>query len=155
MKSLCAVSVVIVASIGGLLAAESPASSPPTNSPAPARRSQFSSAVSPEIHGDGRVTFRLRAARAKEVAVSGQWTNSSTKLVGGSNGIWSVTVGPIEPGVYEYSFNVDGLTMIDPGNPAIKPMREPRTSILHLPGKPPLLHDFQDVPHGTVHHHTY
>lgn len=69
--------------------------------------------------------------------------------------IWSVTVGPIEPGVWEYSFQVDGLTMVDPGNPAIKPMREPRTSILHLPGHPPRLMDFQDVPHGVVHHLSY
>jgi enterochelin esterase family protein len=45
--------------------------------------------------------------------------------------------------------------MIDPGNPAIKPMRSPRTSILHVSGDPPLVHDFQDVPHGTVHLHTY
>jgi enterochelin esterase family protein len=72
-----------------------------------------------------------------------------------TNGVWSVTLGPIEPGVWEYGFQVDGLSMIDPGNPAIKPMREPRTSILHLPGNPPLIHDFQDVPHGVVHEHTY
>jgi enterochelin esterase family protein len=45
--------------------------------------------------------------------------------------------------------------MIDPGNPAIKPMREPRTSILHLPSQPPALHDFQEVPHGAVRQHTY
>jgi len=50
---------------------------------------------------------------------------------------------------------VDGLSMIDPGNPAIKPMRQPRTSILHLPGQPPLIHDFQDVPHGVVRTHAY
>jgi enterochelin esterase-like enzyme len=71
------------------------------------------------------------------------------------NDVWAVTVGPVEPGVWEYSFQVDGVQMIDPGNPAIKPMREPRTSILHIPGQPLLLHDFQDVPHGVVHQHTY
>jgi enterochelin esterase family protein len=73
----------------------------------------------------------------------------------GSNDVWSVTVGPVEPGVWEYSFRVDDLQMIDPGNPAIKPMREPRTSILHVPGDPPLVFDFQDVPHGVVRSHTY
>jgi enterochelin esterase-like enzyme len=45
--------------------------------------------------------------------------------------------------------------MIDPGNTWIKPMREPRTSILHIPGEPPNVWDFQDVPHGTVRAHTY
>ena len=64
----------------------------------------------------------------------------------GDGDVWSVTVGPIAPGVWEYSFRVDGLQMIDPGNPAIKPMREPRTSILHIPGQPPLLHDFPGRP---------
>jgi enterochelin esterase family protein len=66
-----------------------------------------------------------------------------------------VTVGPVDAGVWEYSFSVDGLSMIDPGNPAIKPMYRPRTSILHLPGDPPLIHDLQDVPHGTIRLHTY
>jgi enterochelin esterase family protein len=110
--------------------------------------------ISPEIQPDRRVTFRLRAPKAAEVQVSGQWGNRAP-MTRDTNGVWSATAGPIEPGVYEYSFTVDGLNMIDPGNPAIKPMREPRTSILHLPGQPPLLHDFQDVPHGTVRQHTY
>ena len=29
-------------------------------------------------------------------------------------GIWSVTVGPFEPDMYTYKFNVDGVSMIDP-----------------------------------------
>jgi enterochelin esterase family protein len=45
--------------------------------------------------------------------------------------------------------------MIDPVNPAMKPQRTPNTSILHLPGQPPKVWDFQDVPHGTVHQHVY
>jgi enterochelin esterase family protein len=34
-------------------------------------------------------------------------------------------------------------------------MREPRSSILHLPATPPAPWDFQDVPHGAVHQHSY
>ena len=45
--------------------------------------------------------------------------------------------------------------MIDPNNSEIKPMRSPRSSIIHVAGHPPLIHDFQSVPHGTVHSHTY
>jgi enterochelin esterase family protein len=73
----------------------------------------------------------------------------------GSNDVWSVTVGPVESGIWEYSFQVDGVTIIDPLNPLIKPMRQPRTSILHLPSDPPALHDYQHVPHGVVRQHTY
>jgi enterochelin esterase family protein len=61
----------------------------------------------------------------------------------------------VEPGVWEYSFQVDGLSMIDPANEWIKPMHSPRTSILHLPADPPALYDFRNVPHGTVRSHAY
>jgi len=113
------------------------------------------STQSPEVAADRRVTFRLQAPKATEVVVSGQWGGQPAAMTKGEGDVWSVTVGPIEPGVWEYSFRVDGVQMIDPGNPAIKPMREPRTSILQIPGQPPLLWDFQDVPHGVVHSHTY
>jgi len=139
----------------GAAGAASAAETPATNAAAPPRRSQTPPVLSPEIQSDQCVTFRLRAPKAGEVVVNGQWASGRADLTKDTNGVWSVTVGPIEPGVYEYSFTVDGLTMIDPGNPAIKPMREPRTSILHLPGQPPLLPDFQDVPHGVVRQHTY
>lgn len=121
-----------------------------TNRPAPS-----APVVSPEFHPDRTVSFRLRAPKAEEVIVAGQWGGGRVALAKDDSGVWSATVGPIEPGVYEYSLTVDGLQMIDPGNPAIKPMRQPRTSILHLPGSPPLLHDFQAVPHGVVRSHTY
>jgi len=135
---------------GILTAAQAPAN------PTPPRRAQRPGPVrSPEVSPDGRVTFRLRAPMAVEVTVSGQWPNGRAPMAKDANDVWSVTMGPIAPGVWEYSFQVDGLQMIDPGNPAIKPMREPRTSILHLPGRPPLPHDFQDVPHGTVRQHSY
>ena len=61
----------------------------------------------------------------------------------------------VPAGVWEYSFVVDGIQMIDPSNPSLKPMREPRCSVLHVVGTPPLPWDFQDVPHGTVHQHSY
>ena len=64
----------------------------------------------------------------------GQWPDGRTPMTKDAQGVWSAEVGPIDAGVWEYSFQVDGLAMIDPGNPAIKPMRQPRTSILHLPG---------------------
>lgn len=138
-------------------AADTPVSAPqPTNAAASARRPQFTAPVrSPEVQADRQVTFRLRAPKAAEVIVAGQWANGRAPMAKDTNGVWSVTVGPVEPGVWEYSFQVDGLSMIDPGNPAIKPMREPRTSILRLPGQPALPHDFQDVPHGVVHLHNY
>lgn len=147
---------VAACAVCAVAAAEFPASSAPgTNAAAPARRSQTSRLLSPEIQSDRRVTFRLRAPKAKEVVLNGGWANSRAVLAPDTNDVWSVMVGPIEPGIYEYNFNVDELAVIDPGNSAVKPMREPRSSILHLPSDPPSLQDFQDVPHGVVRQHAY
>jgi enterochelin esterase family protein len=111
--------------------------------------------VSPEVHSDRRVTFRLRAPGAKEVTVSGEWGGGSQALTRDDQGVWSVTLGPLEPDLYGYSFSVDGFRSLDPANPAVKPMRSPTTSILELPGSPPRLHEFTAVPHGTVRMHWY
>jgi enterochelin esterase family protein len=127
----------------------------PTNAARVRRASNREPVRSPEVLDDRRVTFRLRAPKASEVIVLGQWPEGRAPMTKDDDGVWSVTTGPIPAGVWEYSFQVDNLTMIDPGNSAIKPMREPRTSILQLPGQPPLLTDYQDVPHGVVHLHTY
>lgn len=154
-NSLCFV-LLLTAAIKGSGADAPILAPPPAIAAPPARRGQATTPVSsPVIQSDRRVTFRLRAPKATEVVVAGQWANGRAVMSKDTNGVWNVTSGPIEPGVYEYSFQVDGLSMIDPANSAIKPMRQPRTSILHLPGRPPLLHDFQEVPHGTVHQHTY
>lgn len=122
---------------------------------APQNRPRPVNTRSPELATDRTATFRLRAAKAQEVYVNGQWPNGRVAMTKDTNDVWSVTTGPIEPGVWEYSFQVDGLSMVDPGNREIKPMREPRTSILQVPGNPPMIHDFQNVPHGTVHQHSY
>jgi enterochelin esterase-like enzyme len=111
--------------------------------------------ISPEVFPDRRVTFRLRAPNAKEVTVSGEWGGGARAMTSDESGTWTVTVGPIDADIYGYSFSVDGFQTLDPGNPAIKPMRSPRTSTLEVPGDPPRLHEFQDVNHGTVRVHEY
>lgn len=111
--------------------------------------------ISPEIEPDRRVTFRLRAPNAKEVTLLGEWSGGPRPLTRDEQGTWSITVGPLDPELYGYSFAVDGLVTLDPGNSAVKPSRSPRTSILEIPGDPPLVHEFQDVPHGTLRIHEY
>jgi enterochelin esterase-like enzyme len=123
--------------------------------PPPARPATAPPVISPELLSDRRVTFRIRAPKADEVTVSGEWGGQPQTLTKDEQGVWSATIGPLAPEIYGYSFTVDGLRIADPGNPALKPMRSPTTSILEVPGQPPLLHEFQDVPHGTVRHHWY
>src|SRR5207244_9316036 len=104
--------------------------------------------LSPEVQAEGKVTFRLRAAQAKEVALRGQWTKQPLAMTRGEDGVWSVTAEAVPAGVWEYSFQVDGLNVLDSLNPTFKPQREPSKSIVHIPGTPPNPWDWQDVPHG-------
>lgn len=128
---------------------------PTDYSPATAFRYRRPRLRSPEIDDDGKVTFRLRAENAESVEVAGQWQKENIPMEKGDDDIWRTTVDAIPPGVWEYGYRVDGLSMIDSNNSEIKPMRSPRTSIVHVLGESPLVHDFQDVPHGTVHLHAY
>ena len=123
--------------------------------PAPANRQQPAPLVSPEVHSDRQVTFRVRAPKANEVTVSGEWAGGAKAMTKDSNGVWSVTLGPLAPDLYGYSFSIDGIQTLDPVNSSVKPMRSPRTSILDVPGDQPALHDFQMVPHGVVRLHEY
>ncbi|WP_321344423.1 alpha/beta hydrolase-fold protein [uncultured Draconibacterium sp.] len=74
--------------------------------------------VSPEINGSS-VTFRLRAPNASSVSVSGSWksTDRSVPMVKDTAGIWSATVSNLTPELYNYTFSVDGVGLIDPTNP--------------------------------------
>jgi enterochelin esterase family protein len=146
-------SILLSAAIMGPAAAVLAAAQAPAK--APASRSRQVAVRSPQVQADRKVTFQFRAPKAAEVIVLGQWPDGRAVMTKDADDVWTVTVGPVPAGVWEYSFQVDGLQMIDPANPAIKPMREPRTSILCVPGQPPLLTEFQDVPHGTVRQHTY
>src|SRR4051812_7750307 len=94
----------------------------PSTSTNTAPRRDSSALVSPEIHPDRSVTFRLRAPKANEVKISGEWPGGSTTLTNNEE-VWTATLGPMEPDIYGYSFSIDGVTVVDPANPWVKPMR--------------------------------
>jgi len=119
---------------------------------APAKKPQR--IVSPELFPDHRVTFRVRAPDAKKVSLHGEWDGKTVAMTK-EDAVWSITAGPLTPGLYGYGFVIDGLRTIDPSNPNVKPQRSPNTSILEMPSTPPRLDEFQDVPHGTVRLHDY
>ena len=70
--------------------------------------------VSPEVAADRRVTFRLRAPNAQEVALTR--LGQRQPMVKDERGVWSVTTGPLDPDIYTYTFSVDGATFNDPSN---------------------------------------
>ena len=73
--------------------------------------------MSPEILPDHKVTFRLRAANAAKVVINGNWDQGQNiAMTKDGDGVWSATVGPLGEQLWGYSFNVDGLKVLDPGN---------------------------------------
>ena len=110
--------------------------------------------VSPEVHADRRVTFRMRAPAAKRVVVQGIVGTEAQAMLLGSDGIWELTLGPFAPELYSYVFEVDGTTVPDPSNRDVKKWLSLNSMFL-VSGNTPLLHEQQKVPHGTVHQHVY
>jgi enterochelin esterase family protein len=108
--------------------------------------------VSPEVQPDRRVTFRVRAPKASEVSLFGDWMLPATQqaMTRDEQGVWSTTIGPLEPGLAIYTFTVDGVTTPDPINPRIKLRARTSASLVNVPGHPPELWEARDVPHGTV-----
>jgi enterochelin esterase-like enzyme len=128
-----------------------PASPPP---PAAAGRGGFAPPVkSPEVSADGKVTFRLRAPNAKEVAVTGM--GPRLPMEKDEHGVWSATTGVLKPDIYSYSFSVDAATITDPGNPQFKTAYgSAGQSMVHVPG-PVSWEPTPGVPSGAITRHFY
>ena len=108
--------------------------------------------VSPEVLPDHKVTFRVNAPKAAEVTFTGDWitTGGAQKMAKGDDGVWSITLGPLAPATYIYSYTVDGIAMADPVNPRIKLRASGSGSLFDVPGEKPAVWQAQDVPHGDV-----
>lgn len=107
--------------------------------------------VSPEIHADRTVTFRVRAAGATDVRLSLDGDHALLKQADGS---WSATVGPLEPEIYEYNFLIDGAKVLDIQNKFVK-TGSFAASLVDVPGNPPRFDQLQAVPHGTLQIRSY
>jgi enterochelin esterase family protein len=117
---------------------------------------------SPEVRDDRTVTFRLKAPSAKEVMLSGVALltalgkgNSAVPFEKGEDGMWTLTVGPLKPDMYQYHFMVDGITIADPNNTVAGFTAMPPFSTLIVHGAGPAYYDARNVPHGLVTRHVY
>src|SRR5688572_28693324 len=107
--------------------------------------------VSPEVSADRRVTFRVSAPQAQAVRLNASDIpnlGQAAALVKAENGVWSTTVGPIDPGAYRYTFTVDGVATIDPRSPSTSESNANVWSMVYVPGSDFM--DTKDVPHGAV-----
>ena len=108
--------------------------------------------LSPEVSADRKVTFRLPAPNAKDVTVNGDFTHKAVPMVkDDATGVWSVTVGPLDPNVYAYAFRMDGLNLPDPSNTFVRVGAMAFMSQVYVPGDGAAFLALRDVPHGEVH----
>jgi enterochelin esterase-like enzyme len=134
--------------------------SPAMQMPAPTPNDTLKSV---EVQADRHVCFRLWAPGAREVrlhaegpeatpGITPQEANknmSGVLMAKGEQDIWEAVIGPIEPGVYRYTFTVDGVSTADPRNPLTSQSLTHSSSLYEVPGgnfteyKP-------DVPHGAI-----
>jgi len=107
--------------------------------------------TSPELSTDRRITFRILAPQAQAIRLAAgdiPGVGQTTQLTKGENGVWEVTIGPVNPGTYRYNFNVDGVSTIDPRSPFISESNNNVWSLIHVPGSD--FADTKNVPHGGV-----
>lgn len=124
-------------------------------------RPYSTSVISPEVHDDNTVTFRINAPRAQEVLLTGSMFvgNEARKRVPfekKENGLWELTIGPLKPEIYFYYFIIDGVQNIDPNNTFTGHAAMPSFSILFVHGDEPTWYDPKpEVPHGSITTHYY
>jgi enterochelin esterase-like enzyme len=130
-------------------AAQAPAANNGGGNPAPI--------VSPEVRPDRTVTLRFRAPDADEVVLIGELDGQQHPMTKGEDGVWTVTIGPLAPDVYNYQFRVDGVIAMDPLNPWVKLGfgNFPPANLVSVPSDGLQFDDAKDVPHGTVRLETY
>jgi len=116
-----------------------------------------------EVLPDRRVRFRIWAPSAREVKLHAEGPEATPNitpeetakyaagvpLVKGEQGVWETVIGPIKPGIYRYTFTVDGVSTTDPRNPLTSQSLTHSSSMYEVPGA-----DFMEykagVPHGAI-----
>jgi enterochelin esterase-like enzyme len=108
---------------------------------------------SAEILPDNSVIFRLLSKEAGSVAVSGDWMpgfGASVPMVKNDTNLWTLTVDPLKPELYSYTFLINGVRVLDPNNPQVKRDGTRNESMFLIPGPESDLYIVKDVPHGTL-----
>lgn len=120
--------------------------------------------VSPEIHANKTVTFRLFAPNAKKVQVTGDFLPTEkvntpfgefdgpgkADLIRNDKGVWEYTSEVLSPELYSYSFLIDDFKTTDPSNVYLIRDVASLTNVFLIEGDYADLFKVNKVPHGTV-----
>ncbi|MEO7718884.1 MAG: alpha/beta hydrolase-fold protein [Capsulimonas sp.] len=127
---------------GSVIVSSVKAQTPPTPAQTPV-------IVSPEVSADHHITFRLTAPKADTVRlIGGDIAGSGSVMSKNEDGTWEVTLGPVDPGPYRYSFEVNGVPVCDPRSPSVSLANGNVWSLVYVPGSKFM--DTGEAPHGAV-----
>ena len=149
------VTIVLAFAVAGRAQEARPQTTPP---PAPPPGiPQGPRVVSPEVSPDHRIVFRILAPQAKTIGLRAGdiqgLPREGPAFSKDADGVWSATVGPVDPGAYRYVFMVYGVPTMDPRNPAVSESNTNDWSLVYVPGAEFM--DTANVPHGAVASVTY
>ena len=113
----------------------------------------------PEVHPDGRVTFRVIAPLAQRVQIeplNGRPENNGYNGLGSTpydmtkdeNGLWTLTTPPAVPGLHSYWLVLDGVRVNDPATKTYGGKLQACGVEVPEPGVD--FYEIKDVPHGQV-----
>ena len=119
---------------GALLQAQQP--------PLDQNRPLFIPLVSPDVHADRTITFRFSAPNAPAIQLT--FDGKNYPMTKDDKGVWSATVGPLDPNVYRYSYQIGGVQF----NSGQVEIRSPSGTV-------PVVYATRNVPHGTIAIHSY
>lgn len=106
---------------------------------------------SPDVLPDGRVTFRLLAPHATQVAVQGNWAGGrDLAMTRDAAGVWSVTTGALPAELWAYTFVVDGIRTLDPRNYNVARDGVGFLNTVLVLGDGSAVFQPRPVPHGTM-----
>lgn len=126
--------------------------------------------ISPEIHDDHTVTFCLKAPKATEVQITGDFlpvTQTDTPygkmdvpgyadMTKKEGGYWVFTTPvPLESELYNYTFVVDSVPVVDPQNVYAPRNVDALGNLFLIGGGQADLYKVNEVPHGTVAYRWY
>jgi len=121
------------------------------------RGPQAPAVVSPDVHADRRVSFRIAAPDAQRVELRSPGDIPGSIVSGGlspfplaknADGIWETTLGPLPAGAYRYVFAVNGVPVVDSRNPETSQTNATVYSLAVVSGSD--VFDTRPVPHGAV-----
>ena len=104
-----------------------------------------------EVTADRYIIFRIYAPQATEVKLFSTDIldmKAMSEMTGSPEGIWEVTLGPVEPGAYRYNLIVDSVPVIDPVNTSISESNMNVWNMVYVPGADFM--EMKNVAHGAV-----